>query len=705
MTTAGDSSDENENISEGYYDRVPKNQCIFDEEFGLLRHSSRESSAKRKLEQMRLSRKHFHPCRLLDFLPILQWLPQYDMKKNLVNDIIGGLTVGIMHVPQGMAYSSLSGLRPVNGLYTSLFPALFYMLFGTSRHVSLGVFAVVSLMSGSCNQRVSNILKQHAYNGSLADDFDEDTSYKISVAILTSLTLFVGLIQVAMALLRLDFLTAFLSDQVIGGFTTGAAVHVFTAQLDKILGISIPRHSGPGKLFFVYKDLISAVIAGHVNWITFGISLATIVLLFLVKTYMDPLLKKKCKIPIPYDLFVMIIGTIVSTLVNLHGRFGVKIVGKVPPGLPAPSLPDMSLFRYIVGDALAISVVSLVVTISMGKLFAMKHNYEVDVRQEFYAVGFMEMLCSLFPVWPSSTALARTLVYEAAGTKTQLATIFSSLVLLAVILFIGQLVESLPMCFLSCIIIVALKGMFMQLSSISNLWPISKTDCAVFTVCFAATVLYDVIEGLLIGTCFAAALLLYTIQKSKVVEIGRLSHNEGRSYFQPIDSYRDAVIRDGVCCVRFFAPLVYLNAEQFKKGVEDVLRLPAVERRRIEEETERKRSLKHSRNELGTTLRSIKMRSPDVIDDGRLSQCSRTETKPVQIEAVIIDLSTITQIDCTGANCLIEVFDEQQRKGINVLFAAAPLMVLDLLQRLLGSRDSTFFTHFYPSIDDALNNV
>uniref|UniRef100_A0A0K0D816 Sulfate_transp domain-containing protein n=1 Tax=Angiostrongylus cantonensis TaxID=6313 RepID=A0A0K0D816_ANGCA len=157
----------------------------------------------------------------------------------------------------------------------------------------------------------------------------------------------------------------------------------------------------------------------------------------------------------------------------------------------------------------------------------------------------MEMLCSLFPVWPSSTALARTLVYEAAGTKTQLATIFSSLVLLAVILFIGQLVESLPMCFLSCIIIVALKGMFMQLSSISNLWPISKTDCAVFTVCFAATVLYDVIEGLLIGTCFAAALLLYTIQKSKVVEIGRLSHNEGRSYFQPIDSYRFGL---DLCC-------------------------------------------------------------------------------------------------------------------------------------------------------------
>ncbi|KAJ1349666.1 Sulfate transporter [Parelaphostrongylus tenuis] len=652
---------------------------------------------------MRLSRKHFHPRRLLSFVPILTWLPHYNLKKNLVNDIIGGLTVGIMHVPQGMAYSSLSGLRPVNGLYTSLFPAFFYMFFGTSRHVSLGVFAVVSLMSGSCNLRVSNILKERLYNESLVTDFDDDTGYRISVAILTSLTLFVGLIQVAMALLRLDFLTAFLSDQVIGGFTTGAAntcVHCSTGQ--NFRSVSTSR-SGPGKLFFVYKDLISAVVSGHTNWITFGISLATILMLFLVKTYIDPSLKKKCKIPIPYDLFVMIIGAIVSTLVNLHGRFGIKIVGKIPPGLPTPAFPDMSLFRYIIGDALAISVVSLVVTISMGKLFAKKHNYKVDVRQEFYAMGFMEALCSLFPVWPPSTALARTLVYEAAGTKTQLATVFSSLVLLAVILFMGQLVESLPVCFLSCIIIVALKGMFMQLSTIPKLWPISKTDCAIFTVCFAATVLYDVIEGLLIGTCFAAALLMYTIQKSKVVEIGRLSHKEGQSYFQPIENYRDAAIRDGVCCVRFFAPLVYLNAERFKKGVENVIRLPTIERRRIEKEIEHKKALKHARNESGTILRGIKMISPDVIEDVSLFQCSRTATVPIR--AIIIDLSTITQIDYTGANCLIEVFDEQQRKGISVLFAAAPLMLLDLLQRVLDSSDSNILTHFYPSIDDALNNV
>ncbi|KIH47078.1 hypothetical protein ANCDUO_22866, partial [Ancylostoma duodenale] len=193
---------------------------------------------------MRLAKEHCHPRFVLDFLPILKWLPRYNIKQNLINDIIGGLTVGIMHIPQG-------------------------------------VFAVVSLMAGSCNLRVSNILESKANNGSLISDLDEDLRMDTSIAILTSLTLCVGLIQIAMALLRLDFLTALLSDQIITGFTTGAAVHVFTAQLNKILGVALPRRSGAGKLIFVYKDLFSSVIAGYANWFTFAISMATIIALFL----------------------------------------------------------------------------------------------------------------------------------------------------------------------------------------------------------------------------------------------------------------------------------------------------------------------------------------------------------------------------------------------------------------------------------------
>ncbi|CAJ0608902.1 unnamed protein product [Cylicocyclus nassatus] len=700
MAIPGDSCDENDNACAGYYDRVPKNQWIFDEEFGLLR-KTRKTFAKSKLADMRKAAERCHPRFLLDFFPILKWLPHYNIKENLFNDIIGGLTVGIMHIPQGMAYSSLAGAKPVNGLYTSLFPAILYMIFGTSRHVSLGVFAVVSLMSGSCNQRVSSILEKELYNETELRSLDEDMRMQTSLTILTSLTLCVGIIQIAMALLRLDFLTALLSDQIIAGFTTGASVHVFTAQLDKILGVPLPRRSGAGKLFLMYKDLLNSIFAGMANWFTFALSLSTIATLFFIKSYIDPMIKKRCRIPIPYDLFVMIIGTIVSYVVNLNSRFGVKIVGHIPTGLPSPSLPGVSLFGYIIGDAFAIAVVSFVVTVSMGKLFAKKHNYEIDVRQEFYAMGFMQIFCSAFPVWPASTALARTLVYEAAGTKTQLATVFSSILLLAVIFFIGPFIEVLPVCFLSCIIIVALKGMFMQLGTIKTLWSMSKIDCAIFVVSFAATVLYDVIEGLMIGVVFAAALLIFGIMNSKVVEIGRLSHNEGKTYFQPIEKYRDAAIRDGVCCVRFSAPLVYINAEHFKKGVESIVQLPALERRRLEDLSEREKSLRDSQKDSVCTLRSAAIVAPDLLE----KKISFTEVKHEPVRAVVIDLSTVPHVDVTGAKCLIDIFKDQRIKGVNVLFAAATLEVLGRLQCVLDSADTDILSYFYPSIDDALNNV
>uniref|UniRef100_A0A7I4Z7K5 STAS domain-containing protein n=1 Tax=Haemonchus contortus TaxID=6289 RepID=A0A7I4Z7K5_HAECO len=652
-----------------------------------------------KLEQMFSFRKHCHPRRLLGFVPILNWLPQYNVKENLIRDIIGGLTVGIMHVPQGIAYSYLAGVQPINGLYTSLFPAFFYMFFGTSRHISLGVSAVVNLITGNCNQRVMTILETKAMksSGSSLSGWTEEAKMHASVSIVTSLAMCVGLIQVAMALLRLDFLTAFLSDQIIGGFTTGAAVHVLTTQLNKIFGVPLPRHSGLGKLYFMYKDLIGSIFNGYANWITFGISLTIIVLLLSAKIYIDPMIKRKCNIPVPYDLFVIIIGTLISYLTNLHDRCGIKIVGTIPKGLPAPALPDVSLFRYFLSDALAISVVVLVITVSMGKLFAKKHKYEIDVRQEFYAMGFVGILSSFFPVWPASTALARSLVYEASGTRTQLATIFSTALLLAVIFFIGPLLEALPVCFLSCIVIVALKGMFMQLSTIPSLWSISRIDCTIFVVTFVATVVYDVVEGLLIGTFFAAMLLLIGIQRANVMEIGRISNNEGHSHFQPVKLNRDAEIRDGVCCVRFAAPIVYLNAERFRNNINDAIHLSKLWRRQRREESKRGKLMEFSQNESETTMRYTK-----VIP---LKPFSLTEPENESIRAIVIDLSAVPRIDYTGAQCLVEVFNEQRNKGITVYFAAAPLQLRVRLGSVSRRDDPGILTKFYPSIDDAWNNI
>uniref|UniRef100_A0A8R1HIR7 Sulfate_transp domain-containing protein n=1 Tax=Caenorhabditis japonica TaxID=281687 RepID=A0A8R1HIR7_CAEJA len=374
------------------------------------------------------------------FIPITKWLPSYSVKENLINDIIGGITVGILHVPQGMAYASLVGLKPVYGLYTSLFPSLIYMLFGTSRHVSLGVFAVVSLMSGSCNLRVTQEIVS-SYGSNLTKTEIEE----ISVNVVKSLGLAIGLIQILLFLLKANYLISYLSDQIILGFTTGAAVHVFTAQLNKIIGVALPRHTGIGKLFYIYQDLINSILDDKVNKTTLAMSLVAIAVLYIAKYHLTPALCAKTRIPIPYDLILIVIGTLASSFFNVNDSYHVKIIGVIPTGyFPSPALPDVTLIQKIFNDAIAIAVVSVVVTVSMGKVMAKKNGYTIDVRQEFLALGMVTSACSMFPCWPASTALARTIINENAGTKTQLSAIFSASVLTLVLFFIGPLLEHLP---------------------------------------------------------------------------------------------------------------------------------------------------------------------------------------------------------------------------------------------------------------------
>ncbi|EFO89671.1 CRE-SULP-7 protein [Caenorhabditis remanei] len=443
-----------------------------------------------------------------NFIPITMWLPSYDLKQNLINDIIGGITVGILHVPQGMAYASLVGLKPVYGLYTSLFPSLIYMFFGTSRHVSLGVFAVVSLMCGSCNLRVTQELV--ASSGS---NLTKTEIEGISVDVVKSLGLAIGIIQIIMGLVKADYLISYLSDQIILGFTTGAAVHVLTAQLNKILGVALPRHTGIGKLFYIYNDLINAILEDKVNKITLTASIVAILILYIAKYHLTPALCAKTRIPIPYDLFLIVVGTAVSSFFAVNSNYHVKIVGHIPTGFPSPAVPDVKLFWKVIGDAVAIAIVSVVVTVSMGKVIAKKHNYVIDVRQEFFALGIVASFCSMFPCWPASTALARTLINDNAGTKTQISAIFAASVLTLVLFFIGPLLEHLPTCFLSCIVIVALRGMFLHLQNFVTLWKVSKYDWAIFSITFFSTVFLDVVPGLLIGTVSAILFSILRIQR------------------------------------------------------------------------------------------------------------------------------------------------------------------------------------------------
>uniref|UniRef100_A0A915CL30 SLC26A/SulP transporter domain-containing protein n=1 Tax=Ditylenchus dipsaci TaxID=166011 RepID=A0A915CL30_9BILA len=351
---------------------------------------------------------------MTSFLPILHWLPRYDWKANLAADIIAGVTTGVMHVPQVKTFKFLENL---------------YIL--RFRHASIGSFAVVALMSGVTNERIME--KYFDSNNSTESTSIGDHSLSDSitpVAIAATLTFTLGLIQLTTALLKLDFLSAYFCDPLVGGFTTGAAVHVFFSQLDDMMGIKLNRVSGAGYLFVVAYRLVTKVV--EANLVTLTSSFIAAAFLIGGKDYFTPLLNRLLvtRITIPYELLVMIVAALVSQIYNWSDNYAVPIVGEVPTGLPLPQVPNLELIPDCFGNALAIAVnnkwhylISFTGDNSDPPIdvenAGQKNHYEIDAGQELYALGLSSTLSGFFPVYPTSTALGRTMVNVESGAKTQ----------------------------------------------------------------------------------------------------------------------------------------------------------------------------------------------------------------------------------------------------------------------------------------------
>nr|CDQ00138.1 BMA-SULP-8, isoform a [Brugia malayi] len=426
-----------------------------------------------------------------------------------------------------MAYANLASLPPVYGMYTSFFTSTFYAFFGTSRHISIGVFAVASLMVGAVRLLIngSNMEVVKPVVGPV------NFGYEVSPVTLTSaLAMAVGLFQVIMAMMGLAFLTTYMSDALISGFTTGSAFHVFTAQLNKIIGVKLPRYSGFSMLFFMMRDLMLAL--PQTNYWTLCISILSIIFLFVGHGYVNPWFKKRSSVPLPIELILVILVTIFSVYMDLKSNYGVKVVDYIPQGIPTPSLPNFDLIPYLLNDAFAIAIISYMFVVSMAKLFAKKRRYKIDPTQDLYAVGLMHTLSSFFPIFPAGGSLSRSAVCEQSGANTQLNILFSNTLLLTVIVFIGPFLEPLPMCVLACIVIVSLRSLFMQFGELSKLWRISKFDFAVWLVSCIATVSFDVMTGLMISVLFTLISVVLREQRFAVLF---------RSDDQPLIYYRAAL--------------------------------------------------------------------------------------------------------------------------------------------------------------------
>lgn len=290
-----------------------------------------------------------------------------------------------------MAYGILAGLTPSVGLYLAFFPTLIYFIFGTSRHVSTGTFAVISIMVSKIVNTYATINPSPIVSAASASAISaknetiesqipgEYTPFEVATAV----TMAVGIMHIFMYIFRLGAFASLLSKPMVNAFTTAAAVHVLATQLKELFGVDVPRHKGAFKIILGLVDLIPKL--PELNPVTVGVSLSTLIFMIFMTEFVKPKMAKVCKLPVPGELVAVVGTTIISRFFGFGETYGVRLVGEIPTGLPTPVAPSMGLVKIVAVDSIAIAIVSISIDISMALIFAQKNRYDIDPNQELLA--------------------------------------------------------------------------------------------------------------------------------------------------------------------------------------------------------------------------------------------------------------------------------------------------------------------------------
>jgi sulfate permease, SulP family len=470
---------------------------------------------------------------LKKYIPALQWLPNYK-KAHLGGDLSAGLTVGIMLIPQGMAYAMLAGLPPIHGLYAVTIPLILYAIFGTSRQLAVGPVAMVSLL-------VAAGISALQPNG-----MEEYLMLAFTLAFL------VGLLQFGMGLLRLGFVVNFLSHPVISGFTSAAAIIIGLSQIKHLFKIKLPQTEHAQEILFAMAQEI-----GNTHVPTLILGLVAIIIIKYGKIIHS-------KFPAP--LVAVIVGILAVSFLNLTAH-GVVVLGEVPSGLPSLGMPGFSMeaWRKLLPVALTIALVGFAESFAVAKAMHQRHkDYHLDANQELIALGMANFGAAFFRGYPITGGFSRTAVNNQAGAKTGLASIISALLIVVTLLFLTGLFENLPNAVLAAVVLVAVSGLIDMKEPIS-LWKKDKSDFFMLMATFFITLTLGIETGIISGMVLSLIAVIYRASKPHMAKLGRIPNT---NLYRNVSRFSDLENDESFLMVRIDGPIYFANISYIKKKLD-----------------------------------------------------------------------------------------------------------------------------------------
>ncbi len=480
------------------------------------------------------------PERIARYVPITQWLPRY-RRTFLGADLLAGLAVWAVLVPQAVAYAAIAGAPPEAGLFAALAAGVAYAVFGTCRELDVGPSSTIAITAAATLAAVAAKFPARDY-----------------VTLLAALAVLTGVVLLVAGLLRLGFVSEFLARPVLIGFISGIGVVIIIGQIPKLLGLPVESGNVPETVWRIVASL------GEMGWETPVVGIGALVAL-LVLRHLAP--------RIPWALLVAAVSVGLSRALDLEAH-GVAVIADVPAGLPTPTIPSVGLGEIgaLSSGALALALVTLAESIGSARSLASQRGYEIDPNQELVALGAANVGAGLLQGFPVDASLSRSAVGAAAGVRTRLSGLIVAVMLVATMLFLTPLFDGLPQATLAAIIIAAVIGLI-DIRGFRWLWRIDQGDAQLAIVGFAAVAVLGVLPGIVIAVVASLLALVRRAYRPRIAVLGRVRHEASTDEnfrFRSVDRHPEYETIPGLVLFRFANELFFANASYFR---DETLRL------------------------------------------------------------------------------------------------------------------------------------